>query len=240
MKALFIKELNSYFSSPIAYLAIAVYLIINGLYLWVLQSDFNLLHAGFSDLNAYFFLAPWIYVFLIPAISMRSFSEEYSTGTLELLKTKPITDGQIVLAKFFGIFVLMLLVLLPTLSYIYSIYMLGDPIGNIEMGATIGSYIGLIFLISSFAAIGLYASSISKNQIVSFVTGIVLSFLIYYGFEIVGTYQLFGSQDYMVKSLGMFAHFDSLGRGILDTRDLVYFFSVTVLFLGLTKMRIRT
>lgn len=240
MKALLTKELYSYFSSPIAYMAIALYLIINGLYLWVLESDFNLLHAGFADLNAYFYLAPWIFMFLIPAIGMKSFSEEYSSGTLELLKTKPITDWEIVLAKFFGIFILMLFVLLPTITYVYSIYQLGDPIGNIEFGATIGSYIGLLFLISSFSAIGLFASTFSNNQIVSFVIGIFLSFLLFYGFETVGTYQIFGNLDSKVKALGMFSHYNSIGRGVLDTRDLVYFASVTILFLGFTKMSIRT
>lgn len=240
MKALLTKELYSYFSSPIAYMAIALYLIINGLYLWVLESDFNLLHAGFADLNAYFYLAPWIFMFLIPAIGMKSFSEEYSSGTLELLKTKPITDWEIVLAKFFGIFILMLFVLLPTITYVYSIYQLGDPIGNIEFGATIGSYIGLLFLISSFSAIGLFASTFSNNQIVSFVIGIFLSFILFYGFETVGTYQIFGNLDSKVKALGMFSHYNSIGRGVLDTRDLVYFASVTILFLGFTKMSIRT
>ena len=240
MKALLLKELNSYFSSPIAYLAIAVYLVINGLYLWVLDGDFNLLHAGFADLNAYFYLAPWILMFLIPAICMKSFSEEISAGTLELLKTKPITDWEIVLAKYLGVFILMLIVLLPSLTYFYSIYTLGDPPGNIETGATIGSYIGLLFLISAFAAVGLFASTLSKNQIVSFVIGIVLSFTLFYGFETLGTYQLFGNFDSSVKSLGMYAHFSSIGRGILDTRDLVYFASVAILFLGLTKMKIQS
>lgn len=240
MKALLIKELNAYFSSPIAYLAIAVYLVVNGLYLWVFDGDFNILHAGFADLNAYFYLAPWIFVFLIPAISMRSFSEEYSSGTLEILKTKPLSDWNIVIAKFLGICILMLFVLVPTLTYYYTIYQLGDPVGNIESGTTIGSYVGLLFLISSFSAIGVFASSLSKNQIVSFVIGISLSFLLFYGFETIGSLNVFSKIETPLKTLGMFEHFSSIGRGVLDTRDLVYFMSITALFLGLTKFSIKT
>ena len=238
MKALLSKELNAFFSSPIAYLTIAVYLLLNGLYLWVLDSDFNILHAGFADLNAYFYLAPWIFVFLIPAITMKSFSEELSSGTMEILRTKPLTTWQIVLGKYVSILLLLILVLIPTLIYVYSVYQLGSPIGNIEIGTTIGSYVGLLFLASAFSAIGLFTSTFSKNQIVSFICGVIISFVFYYGFETIGTYALFGEFDGPIKSLGMYDHFTSLGRGVLDTRDLIYFLSVTVLFLSLTKFRI--
>jgi len=239
MKPILIKELNLFFASPIAYLVIALYLILNGLFLWVFEGNFNILHAGFADLNSYFFIAPWIFVFLIPAITMRSFSDEVNTGTIELLKTKPITNWQIILAKYSSTLILVLVAIVPTLIYIYSIYQLGNPIGNIEFGTTSGSFMGLFFLASSYAAIGIFASTISKNQIVSFLIGAFLSFFLFYGFEALASYNIFGNLDYSVQNLGMFSHFESMSKGILDTRDLIYFVSVTFLFLILTNYRIQ-
>ena len=149
MKAILKKELNSFFSTPIGYLVVAVYLLFNGLFLWVFEGDFNILQAGFADLNSYFFLAPWIFIFLIPAITMRSFSDEINTGTIEILTTKPITNWQIIIGKYLGALLLVLLAIFPTLIYVYSIYQLGNPIGNIEFGTTFGSFIGLFFLASA-------------------------------------------------------------------------------------------
>jgi len=163
MKSIFKKELNSFFSSPIGYLVIAVYLVFNGLFLWVFEGDFNILHAGFADLNSYFFLAPWIFLFLIPAITMRSFSDEINTGTIEILKTKPITTWQLVIGKYLGALTLVILAIIPTLIYVYSIYQLGNPKGNINFGVAIGSFIGLLFLASSYTAIGIFSSTISKK-----------------------------------------------------------------------------
>ncbi|NLP56633.1 gliding motility-associated ABC transporter permease subunit GldF [Lutibacter sp. B1] len=239
MIAILKKELNSFFSSPIGYLVIAVYLIINGLFLWVFKGDFNILHAGFADLTSYFFLAPWIFMFLIPAITMRSFSDEINTGTLEILKTKPLTNRQIILGKYFGSFTLAILAITPTLIYVYSVYQLGNPIGNIEFGTTFGSFIGLLFLVSAYTAIGIFSSTLSKNQIVSFIVSVFISFILYYGFEAVSNYNLFGNLDYTVKYIGMSEHYNSLSKGVIDTRDLIYFLSVTFFFLVLTKFRIQ-
>lgn len=239
MKAIFVKELNSFFSSPIGYLVIAIYLIINGLFLWVFEGDFNILHAGFADLNSYFFLAPWIFIFLVPAITMRSFSDEYNTGTIEILRTKPFTTWQIVLGKYLGSLALVLLAIIPTLIYAYSIYQLGNPKGNLNFGSTFGSFIGLTFLSSSYVAIGIFASTISKNQIVSFLIAICITFFLFYGFEAIATLNVLGSFNYTIQQFGMLEHFNSIGKGVLDSRDLVYFTSITFLFLYITKFRIQ-
>jgi len=239
MKPILLKELNSFFSSPIAYLVIAVYLLINGLFLWVFKGDFNILHAGFADLNSYFFLAPWIFIFLIPAITMRSFSDEINTGTIEILKTKPITTWELILGKYFGSFILVVLAIMPTLIYAYSIYQLGNPIGNLKFGATFGSFIGLLFLAGTYTAIGIFSSTISKNQIVSFITAVFLCFFLYYGFEAISNFNIFGDLDYTIQNIGMKAHFNSFSKGVIDTRDLIYFSSVTFFFLLLTKYRIQ-
>ena len=183
MFAILKKELNSFFASPIGYLVIAVFLIINGLFLWVFNGDFNILNAGFADLNSFFFITPWFFLFLVPAITMRSFSDEIRLGTLEILKTKPITDWQIILGKYFGSLLLIILALIPTLIYVYSILQLANPTGNIDLGNIIGSYIGLLFLASAFTAIGLFTSTISQNQIVSFILAIIISFFMFYGLE---------------------------------------------------------
>jgi len=239
MKSILIKELNSFFSSPIGYLVIAVYLLINGLFLWVFEGNFNILHAGFADLNSYFFLAPWIFIFLIPAITMRSFSDEINSGTIEILKTKPITNWQLILGKYFGSLLLVIFAIIPTLIYIYSIYQLGNPVGNINFGSITGSFIGLLFLASSYTVIGIFSSAISNNQIVSFLVAVSLSFFLFYGFEALSSYSIFGGAGYTIKQFGMSEHFSSISKGVIDTRDLIYFISVTFLFLLLTKFRIQ-
>ncbi|UMB55090.1 gliding motility-associated ABC transporter permease subunit GldF [Lutibacter sp. A64] len=232
------KELISFFSSPIAYLVIAVYLVVNGLFLWVFEGDYNILHAGFSDLSSYFFLAPWIFIFLIPAITMRSFTDEFNTGTIEILRTKPITDWQLIIGKYFGALILVVLAIAPTLIYVFSVYKLGNPVGNITFGTTIGSFLGLLFLVSAYTAIGIYASTLSNNQIVSFIIAVFSSFFLFYGFEALASYQLFGNSDYIIEKIGMNSHYTSIGKGVLDTQDLLYFISVTAFFLYLTKLRI--
>jgi len=234
MLAILKKELNSFFASPIGYLVIAVFLIINGLFLWIFNGDFNILNAGFADLNSFFFITPWFFLFLVPAITMRSFSDEFRLGTIEILKTKPITDWQIVLGKYLGALILIILSLIPTLIYLFSIIMLGNPIGNIDLGPIIGSYFGLLFLASSYAAIGLFTSTISQNQIVSFLIAIVISLFMYYGFEALADLGI----SEILRYFGMLSHFESIGRGVIDTRDIIYFISITVIFLYLTKLKL--
>jgi ABC-2 type transport system permease protein len=236
MFAILKKEINSFFASPIGYLVIAIFLVLNGLFLWVFKGEFNILDYGFADLSSFFLLAPWILIFLIPAVTMRSFSDEKKQGTLELLLTKPISHTNIVLGKYFGAFILILIALLPTLLYVYTVYQLGNPIGNLDVGSTLGSYFGLLFLIAAYTAIGVFASTITDNQIVAFITAVFLCFLFYIGFE--------GLADFMsstfVEQLGMSFHYKSMSRGVIDTQDVLYFLSVTIFFIVLTIRDIKT
>ena len=235
MFAILKKEFNSYFSSPIAYLVIGVFLLVNGLFLWVFKDDLNILNAGFADLNPFFFLAPWIFLFLIPAITMKSFAEEFNNGTIELLKTKPISDWQIVLGKFWASLLLVVVALIPTLTYVYTVYQLGSPIGNIDFGSTIGSYIGLLFLAATYTSIGLFTSTLSKNQIVAFILGIFITFILFYGFDAIANSL---DNKLIIQKLGINEHFKSISRGVIDTRDIIYFLSVTFFFLFITKTRL--
>jgi len=229
------KEFNSFFASPIAYLVIGVFLLINGLFLWIFKDDFNILNAGFADLNPFFFLSPWLFLFLIPAITMKSFADELNSGTIELLKTKPVSDWQIIMGKFWASLLLVVVALIPTLTYVYTIYQLGKPTGNIDFGSTIGSYMGLLFLAATYTAVGLFTSTLSKNQIVAFIVAVFITFFLYYGFDAIS--KILGN-DLTIKKMGINEHFKSISRGVIDTRDLLYFLSVTVFFLYLTKMRL--
>lgn len=231
------KEINSFFATPIGYLVIAVFLLLNGLFLWLFKGDFNILDNGFADLSSFFLLSPWIFIFLIPAITMRSFSDEKKQGTLELLLTKPISHLQIVLGKYFGALILVIIAILPTVLYVFALFKLGNPEGNLDIGSIMGSYIGLIFLAAAYIAIGLFASTLSDNQIVAFIIAVFLCFFFYFGFEGLANSKLFGDTLYIEK-LGMDFHFKSIGRGVLDTRDLLYFLSITAFFIVLTKLNI--
>jgi len=234
MNALIKKEIQSFFSSPIAYLVIGMFLTLNGLFLFVFPGPYNILDAGFADLNGFFELAPWVFIFLVPAVCMRSFSEEIKMGTLELLLTRPISLRQVVLGKYLGTVLLILLAVVPTLLYLLTIHYLGLPKGNWDLGSTLGSYFGLIFLILSYASIGVFASSLSGNQIVSFMVAAFGCFLFYFGFDALS--DLFSTE--IIGQIGLMAHFDSMARGVIDTRDLVYFVSIALLFLGLTHYRL--
>ncbi len=231
------KELNSFFGSPIAYLVIGVFLLINGLFLWVFKDNFNILNAGYADLNAFFYIAPWLFLFLIPAITMKSFADELNVGTIEILKTKPITNWQIITGKFFAALLLVVMALLPTLTYVYTIYDLGIPEGNIDSGSLLGSYFGLLFLASAYTSVGLFTSVLSKNQIVAFIIAVALSFFMFYGFDAIA--KLLTSSNFYIRQFGFNEHFKSMSRGVIDTRDIIYFASVTFLFLFITEKRIR-
>jgi ABC-2 type transport system permease protein len=230
------REINSFFASPIGYLVIALFLVFNGLFLWVFSGNFNILDAGFADLSAFFQLAPWILLFLIPAVTMRAFSDEKKMGTLELLLTKPIPVQSIVLAKYVAAVILIIIALIPSLLYILTISNLGSPMGNFDLGSTIGSYIGVLFLVLAYAAIGIFSSTLSSNQIVAFIIAIFICFTLYYGFE--GVASLIDT-DFSVENVGMKAHFDSTTRGILDTRDIIYFLSISIFFLSSTVFKLR-
>jgi ABC-2 type transport system permease protein len=229
------KEIRSFLSSLIAYVVMIVFLIAIGLFMWVLP-DYNVLDLGYANLDTLFDMAPWVFIFLISAITMRSFSEEKKTGTIEILTTKPISDLQIILGKYFASVVLVLFVLLPTLLYYYTIYQLGAPKGNLDSGAILGSYIGLFFLASAFAAIGIFSSAVSDNQIVSFILSMFLCYCFYNVFDLFADFKLLGSYDSIVASLGINSHYQSISRGVIDSRDVLYFVSLILAFVWATKM----
>ncbi|RNL90724.1 gliding motility-associated ABC transporter permease subunit GldF [Sinomicrobium pectinilyticum] len=235
MFAIFKKEITSFFASPVGYLVLAIFLVLNGLFLWVFGGEYNIPDSGFADLTAFFKLAPWILLFLIPAVTMKSFSDEKKLGTLELLFTRPLNTWQIVLGKYAGAFILVVIALIPTLLYVLTVWKLGNPEGNLDTGSTLGSYFGLLFLVLSYTAIGIFASTLSENQIVAFLVSVFVCFLFYYGFE--GLYVLGLGES--ISALGMKAHFDSIGRGVLDTRDIIYFLSVAFFFLFVTVVRLK-
>lgn len=238
MKAILLREIKSFFGSPIGYLVIAIFLILNGLFLWFFEGDYNILNSGFADLSPFFTLSPWILIFLIPAVTMRSFSDEKKQGTLELLLTKPISLWEIVNGKFLGALLLIVIAIIPTFIYVYVISSLGMPEGNIDMGSTMGSYFGLLFLISGYTAIGIFTSTVSENQIVAFIIAVFLCFLFYFGFEGISTF--FKSFGPFVAALGMDNHFKSMSRGVIDTRDILYFVSITFSFLSFTVYKLKS
>ena len=236
MFALFLKEIRSFLSSIIGYMVIIVFLVVVGLFLWVFPTDFNILDYGYANVDGLFILAPFVFLFLVPAVTMRSFSEEQNAGTMELLFTRPLTDMQIIMAKYLAGLVLIIFSLLPTLIYFVSVWYLGLPQGNIDVGGFWGSFIGLIFLGAVFVSIGIFASSLSDNQIVAFIIAVILSAFLYLGFEFIYSLEWFGPVDLFIKSLGISAHYSSISKGVIDTRDVIYFLSVIALFLFLTKL----
>ena len=234
MYSLFLKEIRNFLSSFLGYLIIVVFLLVVGLFLWILPTEFNILDFGYANVDGLFIIAPFIFLFLVPAITMKSFADENKTGTIELLYTRPLSDMKIILAKYFGALVLMILSLLPTLVYYFSVWQLGYPQGNIDSGGFWGSFIGLLLLGATFVSIGIFASSLSENQVISFIVAILVSAFTYLGFEFIYSLELFGNIDLFVKKLGISSHYSSISRGVIDTRDVVYFFSVISLFLFLT------
>lgn len=231
MLALLRKEIRSFLSSLIGYIVMAVFLLLMGLFMWIFPGEWNTLDNGIAALDTLFVMAPWVFMFLIPAITMRSFSEERRTGTMELLLTRPITDFQIVIAKYLGGLSLVAISLLPTLVYYATVWASGEVQGNIDAGATWGSYIGLLLLGSSYVGMGIFASSLTSNQIISFLIAVFLCFFMFTGFESIASFGSFGSFDAVIIGLGISDHYRSLSRGLIDSRDVVYFVIVTFVFL---------
>lgn len=240
MFTLYIKEISSFLNSLIGYIVIIVFLLINSLFLWVFPTEFNIPEFGYASLESLFLMAPFVFLFLIPAITMRMFSEEKKSGTIEILLTQPLSDLQIILAKYFAGLTLVLISLIPTLVFFVTVYIYGFPAGNVDMGGTWGSYIGLLFLGAAFVAIGLFSSSVTDNQIVAFIISIVITAFSYLGFEIIYSLDLFGPVDLFIKSLGISAHYASMSRGVIDTRDLIYFISFVAVFILFTKIALES
>ncbi len=239
MYSLFKKEISGFFGSLTGYLVMVVFLLANGLFLWVFPGNYNIPEGGYARLDGLFSLAPWVYLFLVPAVTMRLFAEEKRMGTLELLVTRPLSAREIVAAKYLAGLVLVIFSLVPTLLYFYSVYMLGNPVGNIDTGGTWGAFIGLFFLAAIYVAVGLWASSFTDNQIFAFILAMVLSFLAYIGFDFIGSTNLAPGIQNVIISLGINEHYMSVSRGVIDSRDLVYFILSVLLLLYLTGLNVR-
>jgi ABC-2 type transport system permease protein len=229
------KEFSSFFNSLIAYVVMAIFLTTMGLLVWVFPET-SVLEYGYADLNSLFSFGPYVFIFLVPAITMRSFAEEKKSGTMELLLTKPLSDWDIILGKFFACWALVVFALIPTVIYYFSIVRLGNPVGNVDTAGVIGSYVGFALLGGVFCAIGICSSVITNNQIVAFVIGAFLCFLVLLGFESISNVAMWSSQALTIKQLGLVYHYDALSKGVIDSRDVCYFFSIVILVLSITKI----
>lgn len=234
MLAIFNKEINAFFSSLTGYVVIGMFLVLVGLLIWIFPSS-SILDGGYATLDALFEVAPWVFLFLMPAVTMRLFAEEKQTGTIELLVTRPLSDWQIVMGKFLAAFVLAVVALLPVVLYYFTVYQLGAPKGNLDTGAILGSYFGLLFLAAAFAAIGVFASSLTANQIIAFLLAAFLCFFFQSAFDALSRLPVFfGKTDDLIQAFGIQTHYDSISRGVVDTRDVVYFLSLIGFFLAAT------
>jgi ABC-2 type transport system permease protein len=231
MRALYLKEIRSFLSSIIGYIFIVIFLVVTALFLWIVPYETNLLEGAESDLIPFFNLAPMILFILIPAITMRSIAEERRSGTIELLYTRPMSDLSIILAKYFAGVTLMLIALIPTFIYYYSMHRLGAPVGILDDGATLTSYFGLALLGASFVAVGLFASAITTSQIVAFILAMFLCWFLYDGLQLIGAFQLLGSLDFVIQFIGMSFHYEALKKGVVNTSDVLYFVSLIIVFL---------
>jgi ABC-2 type transport system permease protein len=230
------KELRQFFSNLTGYIAIIVFLLVNGLVLFVFRN--NILEYGYATLDQFFSFAPWILLFLISAITMRSFSDEFKSGTFEILQTRPISSWQIVNGKFWGSLIVAIIALAPTLVYYFTVNNLASTSG-IDSGAAVGSYLGLLLLTGVFTSIGICVSSFTTNSVVAFIISLIACILFYYGFTAISQLPVFkNGADYYIEMLGINFHYQSISRGVIDTRDLVYFLSLIAFFLLLTKQNL--
>lgn len=223
MFAIFKKEIWSFFGSWSAWLIIAVFSLISALFLFFFESSYNIFDIGIASMQSYFTLVPWILMFIIPALAMKSIAEEQQSGTLMWLFSQPVRICDIVVGKFLSVWLVGILCMLPSLVYFYTIYILGVPAGNLDFGATLGSYFGLILLIAAYSAIGILSSALAPNQITAYLLGVFLCFIFYYGIEQLASYKLLGGADFVVQYLGFYQHFMGFTRGIIDSRDVLYF-----------------
>jgi ABC-2 type transport system permease protein len=235
MFAIFRKEISGFFSSLTGYIVIIVFLLFNSLFMWVFPGEYNIFDSGYAGLETLFFLSPWLFLFLVPAVTMRMFAEEKRLGTMELIYSRPITERGIIWGKYLASVALVLLALLPCLIYYVSVYMLGESPGNLDIGGTWGAFIGLFFLASVYASIGIFASSITDNQVIAFIIAVVVCFIMYMGFDSFAYLPGLKKIDEFVIMLGINEHYKSISRGVLDIRDIIYFVSVAVFFNEATR-----
>lgn len=235
MRSIFIKEINSFFSSIVGYVALLVFLVACSLFLWIIP-HYSILEYGYASMDRFFEIAPWLLLLLVPAVTMRSFADEFRTGTIEWLSTKPVSDLEIILGKYLATVTLIFFALLPTLIYVYTIDNLSFVDIDIDTGGIIGSYIGLFFLAATFAAVGVFCSSLTANQVVGFLISLLACYVLYTGFEQLSKLPKFSEGiDYYLSMAGMEFHYNSISRGLIDSRDVVYFLSVIALFVSLTR-----
>ena len=237
MFALFKKEMNSFFNSLVGYLAIIVFLILIGLFTWVFP-DTSVLEYGFADMGTLFSMGPYVFLFLIPAITMKSFAEEKRTGTLEWLLTKPIKESQVIFAKYAAAVGLLFISLVPTFVYYISLYQLGNPTGNIDTAGVIGSYIGLFLLGAVFTSIGIFSSTLTESQIVAFILSAFLCFFLYEGLGYIAMMNVFSSYAYLINPIGISYHYNAMSKGLIHSNDLIYFLSVIALMFSFTQLRL--
>jgi len=240
MWILFKKEISGFFSSLTGYVVVVVFLLLNSLFMWIIPGQFNVMENGYATLDTMFAIAPWVFLFLVPAITMRMISDEKRSGTLDLLYTRPVSELQIILAKFFASWALVLLSLIPTLVYFWSVARMGNPVGNIDVGGTWGSYAGLLFLGGIYAAIGIFASSLTGNQIVAFITSVLVSFIMYLGFDFLSDLAGSGRTAYFISRMGIGYHYNSISRGVVDSRDILYFLGVMGLMIMGTRITLQS
>lgn len=234
------KELSSFFSSLTGYITIAIFLFAVSWFMWISPGELNVMDAGYANIDTLFVIAPWVFLFLVPAATMRSFSEEKRLGTLELILTRPITDWQLVLGKFFAAVILILLSLLPCLIYLISVYNLATPVGNLDMGGIWGSFTGLFLLASCYASVGIFASSITDNQLVAFILAAVFCFILYIGFDGLSSIPMLKSVDRQIQLFGINEHYRAVSRGVIDSRNVLYFISVVAIFLSATVAKLKS
>lgn len=226
MIAILKKELWSYFGNWSAWVIIAAFSLIGTLFLFFFDNDSNIFEIGAASLQSYFVLVPWLLMFIIPALSMKTFAEEQQTGTLNWLFSQPLKVSELVTGKFLSVWIVGFLCLIPSLIYLYTVYVLGVPEGNIDLGMTLGSYIGLVILIAAFSGIGILASSLSQNQIMAYLLGVFMCFIMYFGIEQLASYKLLGGADFILQNIGFYQHFLGFTRGLIDLKDVAYFILV--------------
>ena len=237
MYQIFKKEFNSFLNSMVAYIAMSVFLTGMGLLMWVFPET-SVLNYGFADLETLFSFGPYVFMFLVPAITMRMFADEKKSGTLELLLSKPLTDLQIIMGKYFAGFALLILALAPTILYYFTVYHLGNPPGNIDTAGVVGSYLGLVLLGGVFISIGIFSSSLTDNQVVSFILALFLCFLLYYGFQSIASINLWGRYSATLEELGILYHYNYMSKGLIDLRNVIYFLSLITIMIMITKLKL--
>jgi ABC-2 type transport system permease protein len=240
MFAIFRKEISGFFSNLTGYIVIIVFLLVNSLFMWVLPGEWNILDSGYAGLDTLFFLSPWVFMFLVPAVTMKMIAEERRMGTIELIYSRPITERGIIYGKYFASVSLVLLALLPALIYYFSVYQLGESPGNLDRGGTIGSFIGLFFLASVYASAGLFASSVTDNQVIAFIIAVLICFILFMGFDSFAYLPGLKKLDEFVIRLGINEHYKSISRGVIDIKDVVYFIAVAAFFNEATRLHMQS